>query len=214
LERNNEREWYLANKNSYQEANAEFESLIGALIESIGNFDDSVIHNIPQKLTFKLMRDTRFSKDKSPYNPRFSAGITSAGKTIIPVGYHIHIAPGNRSFLGGGLFASTFKDATGMIRDYIVNHGDKFAAIIADTEFSTLFTVKGEALKNVPRGYDESHPQAEFLKFKSWYLEYPVADALLMDAGFVEKATEVFRVMKPFNDYLNAALTGFVMPSR
>ena len=71
------------------------------------------------------------------------------------------------------------------------------------------------ALKNVPAGYDKEHPQAEYLKFKSWYLEYPLKDEELINAEtFSAKAAEIFRIMKPFNDYLNKALEGFQMPKR
>jgi uncharacterized protein (TIGR02453 family) len=215
LESNNNREWYHANKKQYQEANAEFEQLIDELIISIGKFDSSIVHNIAKELTFKLVRDTRFSNDKSPYNPTFRAHISSAGKLPVPVGYFISIAPGDRSFLGGGLFASMFKDATTMIRDYIVSHGNEFEAVLKDKEFLARFNLKGEALKNVPRGYDGTHPQAEYLKFKSWYLEYPIADSLFETRDdFVKQATQIFQKMKPFNDYLNEALRGFQMPTR
>ena len=215
LAQNNNREWYHANKERYNKANAEFERFLGELIAAIGEFDNSILHNAPKDLTFKLMRDTRFSHDKSPYNPAFRAHISSAGKLPIPVGYYILLAPGNRSFLGGGLFASMFKDATAMVRDHIVVNGSEFEAIIRDKTFVEHFSVKGEELKNVPSGYDATHPQAEYLKNKSWYLEYPVPDERIADAnGFVKQAARVFRSMKPFNDYLNAALAGFKMPSR
>ena len=100
LAENSNREWYHSNKERYKKANSEFEHLIGELICAIGAFDDSVINNIQKDLTFKLVRDTRFSHDKSPYNPTFRAHISSAGKLPIPVGYYIAIAPGNRSFFG------------------------------------------------------------------------------------------------------------------
>lgn len=125
------------------------------------------------------------------------------------------IKPGNQSFLGGGLFADMFKDATRMIRDYISQNGEEWDRLIHEPEFEKRFTVQGTALKNVPAGYDKEHPQAEYLKFKSWYLEYSVTDEELMDAeAFLAKATEIFRVMKPFNDYLNKALVDFQMPAR
>ena len=70
-------------------------------------------------------------------------------------------------------------------------------------------------MKKVPAGYDKEHPQAEYLKFKSWYLEYPIKDEELVDSEiFSATAAEVFRIMKPFNDYLNKALVDFQMPAR
>ena len=215
LGENNNREWYHAHKSENKAASAEFESLIRELIFSIGEFDSSVIHNEPKNLTFKLTRDTRFSHDKSPYNPAFRAHISSMGKLPVPVGYYIMLKPGNQSFLGGGLFADMFKDATAMVRDYIVQNGEAWEKIIQAPEFMKYFTVQGSALKNVPAGYEKEHPQAEYLKFKSWYLEYPIRDEELRDAeAFLTKATELFRIMKPFNDYLNKALKGFQMPVR
>ena len=215
LEMNNNREWYHANKDDYKKANAEFEQLIQMLILEIGKTDSSILQNNPKDLTFRIVRDTRFSHDKSPYNPAFRAHISSKGRLPVPVGYYLMIRPGNQSFLGGGLFADKLKDATTLIRDYIANHGGEWETIIHEPAFETSFTVQGTALKNVPAGYDKEHPQAEYLKYKSWYLEYPLQDEALDDGElFVTKAAEIFRIMKPFNDYLNRALEGFQMPER
>ena len=217
LTQNNNREWYLSNKERYHQATAEFERFLAELIFAIGKFDDSVIHNKPKDLTFKMVRDTRFSHDKSPYNPRFRAHISSEGKLPIPVGYYIVLAPGNQSFLGGGLFASMFKDATTMVRDYIAYNGKEFNDIICEKAFSEHFAVKGEALKNLPKEYDfeSESPQAEYLKNKSWFLEYFILDELITDTdAFVKQAAQIFRLMKPFNDYLNTALKDFKMPVR
>lgn len=215
LASHNEREWYHAHKAEYKEANAEFESLLQELILRIGEFDNSVLHNQPKDLTFKLVRDTRFSHDKSPYNPAFRAHISAKGKLPVPVGYYLMIKPGGQSFLGGGLFADMFKEATAMVRDYIVANGREWEEILGDPDFQKHFTVQGTALKRVPAGYEKEHPQAEFLKYKSWYLEYPVTDAQFGDGeAFLEHAVSVFRLMKPFNDYLNRGLVNFKMPER
>lgn len=215
LSQNNSREWYHAHKDDYKNANARFEELLQELILRIGSFDPGIIHNAPKDLTFKLVRDTRFSHDKSPYNPAFRAHISSMGKLPVPVGYYIMIKPGNQSFLGGGLFADMFKEATSMVRDYIVSHADEWDKLIHSPEFTAYFTVKGTALKNVPSGYEKEHPQAEYLKFKSWYLEYPVSDEAFQDVEkFLAEAQKVFKAMKPFNDFLNRALAGFRMPER
>ena len=108
-----------------------------------------------------------------------------------------------------------FKDATAMVRDYIVQNGRELENIIHDPEFGKYFMVQGSTLKNIPARYDKEHPQAEYLKFKSWYLEYPIKDEELHDAeAFLTKAANLFRIMKPFNDYLNKALANFQMPAR
>lgn len=215
LSENNNREWYHAHKQEYKEANGEFEALIQDLIVKIGAFDTSVLHNEPKDLTFKLVRDTRFSHDKSPYNPAFRVHISARGKLPVPVGYYLMIKPGNGSFLGGGLFADMFKDATAMVRNFIAANGREWEEILQKPDFQKLFTVQGVSLKNVPAGFDKEHPQAPYLKLKSWYLEYPVSDEELMEGeAFTARAAEVFEIMKPFNDYLNRALDGFQMPAR
>ena len=173
------------------------------------------MNNIPKELTFKLVRDTRFSHDKSPYNASFRAHISSMGKLPIPVGYYIMIKPNGGTFLGGGLFADMFKNATNMVRDYIAAHPNEWNDIITDNQFKKYFTVKGTALKNVPAEYDKEHPQAEYLKYKSWYLEYFMSDEEVLDSeAFLQKTIEIFKAMKPFNDFLNKALKGFEMPTR
>ena len=215
LEQNNSMEWMTKNKNSYLEAKAIFADLIQELLLRSSEFDDTIPHLPANDLTFKLNRDTRFSKDKSPYRPAFRAHIAPKGKVPIPVGYYVYVAPNNRSFLGGGLFASMFKGATAMIRDYITECGGAFEEAVTRAEFSKLFTVKGEALKNVPTGYDVNHPQAIYLKNKSWYLEYSVPDDLVLDCDrFVCEAVNIFAQMRPFNDLLNRALQDFKMPER
>ena len=214
LELHNEREWYHANKVKFQKANTEFLGMLSQLIGEIGKTDSDIINNEPRDLTFKLVRDTRFSHDKSPYNPAFRAHISSKGKLPIPVGYYIKIQPNNRSFLGGGLFADIFKEATVMIRNHIVTHGDEWQKIINENSFSDMFSVKGKCLKNVPRGYDPTPLQAQYIKHKSWYVEYPISDDQLKKESFVNFATDIFIRMQPFNTFLNDALTGFVMPKR
>lgn len=215
LSMNNNREWYHANKEDFKKANAEFEEFLRLLILEIGKFDKDILHLTPKDLTFKLTRDTRFSHDKSPYNPAFRAHISSKGKLPVPVGYYIMIKPGNQSFLGGGLFADMFKDATTMVRDYIARNGEAWEQLIHNTEFEKHFTVQGTSLKNVPAGYEKDHPQGNYLKFKSWYLEYPIKDEEWANGeALIAKSAEIFNIMKPFNDYLNKALAKFQMPTR
>lgn len=215
LSENNNREWYHAHKTEYKEANDQFENLVQQLILQIGKFDSSIYPREAKELTFKLVRDTRFSNDKSPYNPAFRAHIGPEGKLPVPVGYYLMVKPGGQSFLGGGLFADMFKDATSMIRDYIAANGGEWDKILHTPDFEKEFTVQGTALKNVPAGYDKEHPQAEFLKYKSWYLEYPVQDDIVADGElFLAETVRLFRIMKPFNDFLNRALKDFRMPVR
>lgn len=214
LEQNNNQAWFHEHKAQYQEANGQFELLIAELMTELRKTDETIPFVSPRELTFKLQRDTRFSHDKSPYNTSFRAHIGPSGKLPIPVGHYIMIRPGNRSFLGGGLFADMFKDATQRVRDYIAEHGEEWMDILSRDAFTKHFTVQGTSLKKVPQGYDPNHPQAEYLKNKSWYLEYAIPDDVICKDGFVAYAADVFIQMRAFNAFLNRALDGYQMPSR
>ena len=110
LEQNNCREWFHDHKQQYQAANGIFEEPLETLMLELKKSDPTVLLTEPGKLRFKLVRDTRFSNDKSPYLPAFRAHISAKGKLPIPVGYYLMLRPGGRSFLGGGLFADMFRE--------------------------------------------------------------------------------------------------------
>jgi uncharacterized protein (TIGR02453 family) len=211
---NNAFDWMKANKKYYEQAKIEYEILIQELMNGILTFDNSIEILPPKELMFKLNRDTRFSNNKLPYNPTFRVHISNGGKLPIPVGYYLSVKPGN-IFLGGGLFAAMFADATKSIRDYIIKNTNKFVEILEAEEFKNNFVVDGEKLKNVPKEYDKEHKLAEYIKNKSWYIEYKVNDTIfLKPEEFIKTSVKLFKYMKPFNDYLNKALKDFRMPER
>lgn len=214
LEKNNSLAWMKANKKEYETAKSEFEKLIQELINGIGIYDSSIIGLQPSKLIFRMNRDTRFSKEKSPYNPSFKAHISQAERFPIPAGYYLNIKP-NHIFLGGGLFVSQFPEATKMVRDKIMNESDAFLKIIENADFTKNFVIVGEKLKNVPKEYDKNHALAEYLKHKAWDIEYFVEDTEFANSEkFIELAVEKFKYMKPFNDFLNDSLVDFKIPER
>lgn len=214
LAANNSLDWMHEHKDWYRQASAQFEDLIQALINELAPDEPALAQYQPKELTFRLNRDTRFSADKSPYRTAFRAHISPGGRAPIPVGYYIQLAP-DASFLGGGLFAAMFPEATTMVRDYITGHGQALEEILNAPDFAQAFTLQGEQLKRMPRGYEDYPQYAQYLKYKSWYLEYPLPDESLDDTeAFLALAVQKCRLMKPFNDYLNNALTGFTMPQR
>ena len=212
LDANNSLEWMHSNKATHLAAKAEFAAFVQELIEGIAPFDPAVAGLRAEDLIFRLNRDTRFSKDKSPYRTAFRAHISPAGRTPIPAGYYLYLSPGE-SFLGGGVFAAQLPGATAMVRDYLADHVSEFQRIVDAPDFSSRFTIEGDKLKRVPRGYAPEHPLAEYLKHKSWDVEYHVSDETLLKGG-VPFVVDTFLAMKPLNDYLNTALDGFEMPKR
>ncbi|MDR0879142.1 MAG: DUF2461 domain-containing protein [Clostridioides sp.] len=214
LENNNNREWYHAHKSERNLAMLEFEKLLQFLIDELSLTDTTIIGLRPKDLIFRLNRDTRFSKNLPPYKTAFSAHISSAGRFPIPAGYFICIQP-NNSFIGGGVFATQFPQAITLVREHLINNSVKFLNIIQPKEFYGNFEVLGVKLKNVPRGYDKEHILAEYLKHKSWDIEYHFSDKELESSDIVCRTmVNKFKMMKVFNDFLNEALVEFKMPER
>lgn len=214
LEKNNERAWFHAHKAEKEAALAAFESLVTFLIPGVQEFDNSIPNLRAKDLFFRFALDTRFRHDKTPYLPALRAHIGPMGKPPIPVGYFIHLQPGDRSFLGAGLYADGLKDATAMMRDALVQRGEAWQAVLDAPDFAKRFTVRGTQLKKVPQGYDALHPQADYLKHKSWFIEYRLTDDMLLAMDFEDRVLEVCAAMQPFNAFMNEALQGFVMPTR
>lgn len=214
LEINNEKEWFRKHKQERLVATTIFENHIQECVLMIQSFDSSIPLIDPKTLSFKMVRDTRFSSNKLPYHAAFRAHIGSRGKLPIPVGYYINIQPNGNTFIGGGLFSDMFKDATNMIRTYILDHGEEFKNILDQEEFKNTYSLLGSKLKNVPKGYDVQHPYSEFLKYKSWFIECHVNDEDVMREDFWDIFIEKCKIMKPFNDFLNKALCNFEMPQR
>ena len=214
LQANNEIAWMHENKDEYLNAKGEFELLLQGLMEGLEAAGVMQIAHLPRDLTFRLARDTRFSRDKSPYRPAFRAHLSPMGRRPIPTGAYLSLEPG-RCILGGGLFFSASSEATAMVRDEICRNPEGFQTILNTPAFQGRFALQGERLKNVPKGYSKEHSLADYLKHKSWFVEQLVPDEVVEDSpAFLDFAVAEFAHMQPLNDYLNLALAGFAPSGR
>ena len=206
LKKNNNRDWFNANKSWYEEARAEFERFIGTLIVEIAGFDPPIAMLDPKKNIFRIYRDTRFSKDKSPYKTNFGSHlVANAVKAHDRAGYYIHLEPGN-SFLAGGAYNPPGPWLKG-IRETITDKGGEFLKILGNADFKEYFgKLEGEKLKSSPRDFPADHPHIELLKHKSFLAVHNLADADILSNDFVKHATKVFEALKPFDEFLNRGL--------
>ena len=209
LREHNSLDWMHAHEQQKKAAQNAFVELVQGCIDELSVDEPALAAIDPKSLVFRINRDTRFSDDKSPYNPAFRAHISPAGRLPVPVGYYLHIAPGG-SFAGGGLFAPHFKDATRMVRERIAAEPQAFLDIVEEPTFAARYLFVGMPLKRVPQGFDAQSPAAEYLKCKCWAVEEHLDD----DAVSCETLVESFRMMRAFNGWLNDALDGFEMPRR
>ncbi len=203
---NNNREWFVDNKSFYLEAKEAFENLTAEMISYISETDREISGLKPSECMFRIFRDIRFSKDKTPYKTHFDAFMAKkGGRKSRYAGYYIHIMPG-QSLLGGGIYAP-IPEILNLLRREIYNFPDEFRSILNNPEFKMMFgTLYGHKLKNVPKGFPKYFKDAELLKYKSYVVAHTLKDKELMSPGMKEKFKHQIKVLYPFNAYLNRAI--------
>lgn len=207
LKKNNNRSWFEKNKDRYKESLAAFTEIVGSLIKQLSAIEAELALLEPKDCIFRIYRDVRFSKDKTPYKSHFGAYIASDGKSGTQAGYYLHLEPGGESFLGGGMYHPSSENLA-KIRQEIDYNAAELAAIVKGKKFKTVFgAIQGESLVRPPKGYSEDHPQIELLKLKDYFVIHGFSDKEVKEKNFIKEAVKMFKVMKPFNDYLNVAIS-------
>ena len=205
LRKNNNKTWFNDHKSDYKEAQESFIVFIDELIRKIAKFDPSIAHHTGKDCVFRIYRDVRFSKDKSPYKTNFGAHITAAGKKSeihSRAGYYIHLEPGN-SMLAGGAYLPQGAWLKG-IRQEIMDNADDLKKIINGKQFKMYFgELDGDKLKTAPRGIPKDHPEIELLRFKSFLATHPCPNEQVLAPNFLQHAAKVFKTLAPFDDFLN-----------
>ena len=206
LAKNNDREWFQANKKLYDDAQANMVEFAGKLLGEISQFDEAVYGLDPRKCVFRIYRDVRFSKDKSPYKINLSLYIAPGGRKPVEPGYYFHVQPG-ASFIAGGKHSPDSPELL-KIRNAIVRDRDEFVKIVETKEFKRRFgELRGERLKTVPKGFDADDPAIEYLKLKSFTAVTDVSDdKFLTSPEFLKHAAETARAIHPLNVFLRKAL--------
>ena len=206
LHDNNTREWFEANKARYREALAHHNSNVMRLVELIARFDPSIEGLTLNNCTYRIYRDTRFSKDKTPYKDYFSTFIVRGGKKSGYAGYYLHISPkghtwGEGSFLAAGNVAPEPR-VLRSLREEIEDNAPLMAENIAQSGF-TLDTTN--ALKRTPRGYSVAPEYDYLIRQRELILSRPLNNEWFLQPDWIEKTAEAFSHAKPFVDQVNRA---------
>ncbi len=203
LNQNNNRDWFTQNKDRYVAAQENMVGFVDDLIQEIAGFDEAILKLDAKKSLFRIYRDTRFSKDKTPYKTNFGAGL-GMGKGAEVSGYYLHIEPG-KSFLAGGVYQPDGRILKEIRKDISANSGE-FEALINGKDFRRYFNglSQEDKLVRVPAGFDKDDPMAEFLKLKSYIGVYRLEDRELLDKNAVSKFAQILKAVKPLNDFLSA----------
>lgn len=205
LEINNNTEWFNENKPLYLEAKANFENVVNEIIAEVAEFDSSVERLEAKNCIFRIYKDTRFSKDKTPYKTNIGASLVEKGpKTLNHAGYYIHLENG-KSFLAGGVYMTEPKNLKA-IREAISSDGETFLKILNKKSFKDVLELQGTKLVKVPQGFDKENPMGDYLKFKQFTVFHPLSDADVLDKNFVKNTVKVLKEIYPFNRFLNEAI--------
>ncbi len=209
LKRNNNREWFTKHKNEFEEfVKFPMQSLIASLQPFFAEFAPEFDIN-PKKSLFRIYRDTRFSKDKSPYKTHVAAHfeLRSKARIMEGAGYYFHLAPGE-VFLGGGIYLPD-NEQLKKIRRAIVEHDKEFSTIIEASKFKKLFgTVRGSKLSRPPKGFAPDHPMVEYLKLKQFFVGVEWDETVCYKKNLDAKIAATCKEIAPFINFLNDALNG------
>jgi uncharacterized protein (TIGR02453 family) len=206
LKNNNNKEWLDGHRALFEAAKSDFESLVSAIILQLGKLDSRFADLKLKDCIFRINRDVRFSKDKSPYKTNFGAAFSPGGKKSKSGGFYVHIEPG-KSFIGGGVWMPEPSDLK-KIRQEIDYNFKAFHNIVTHKQFVALFGQLDQesVLKNPPKGYDAENPAVEYLKLKSFVTGHAVKDPLLTDKELIKTIVTCYKALHPFLQFLNTAI--------
>lgn len=209
LQTNNNRDWFLENKKRYEAFKKDYQQLVADLLDAMKPLDSSLEMLEVKNCTFRINRDIRFSKDKSPYKSHLGVWLSSGAKGQNRSGYYIHLEKG-ASFIAGGLYCPEAEDLKKMRKEIAYFHDD-LKAILDEKHFKKEFKDfdrnEKNTLKNPPRGYEKEHPAIEFLKLKSFESSQRIDISEVTKKDFVATMSKKLIALKPLNDFINRALT-------
>ena len=209
LKKNNNKPWFDKNRKVYEMAKVDFTRFIQAVIDQHGKNDPSIKNLVAKDCMFRINRDVRFSKDKSPYKTNFGASINKGGKKAWgTAGYYFQVQPG-RNFAGGGIWMPEPNELKKVRQEIDYNFADfkkiigskKFKSVYGDLDRSTEFL-----LSRVPKGYEPGNPAADYLKLKSFVAISFFSDADLGSKGLVKKTAAAFEALQPLIEFINESV--------
>jgi uncharacterized protein (TIGR02453 family) len=204
LQRNNNKEWFHANKARYETEKKLLQQLVQHYIDQVGTF-----YNLegvaPKDCTYRINRDVRFSANKAPYKNNMGFSLEEGGKKTGNAGFYLHIQPGNESFLASGAYAPS-KEELAAIRQEIDYNGQELKNILENKSFKALFPkLEGQELKTSPKGYTQDNEHIQLLRKNQLYVWHKYSDKEILAPNFIETSIEHMKVLLPFALWINVA---------
>lgn len=208
LKKNNNKPWFDAHRAQYEAAKIDYLNFIQLVIDDQQKSDTTITGISSKDCMFRINRDIRFSKDKTPYKTHFGAAIDRGGRKSIYACYYFHLETGN-TFAGGGLWRPEPPNLKKVRQEIDYNWKD-FESILKNKNFKKTFGdlfQGGEVkLSTVPKGYDKDNPAIEYLKLKSLFAEQNFSDEELTKSSLHKKTVTAFKTIQPLLQFINRAL--------
>lgn len=208
LKKNNNKPWFDAHRKEYEVARIDFQNFIQLVIDHLQKSDTTITGTSAKDCLFRINRDIRFSKDKTPYKSNFGASIKQGGRKSPFAGYYFHLEP-SKSFIGGGLWMPEVHQLK-KVRQEIDYNWDEFQTILKEKNFRKtykyLYMGADQKLTTMPKGYEKDNPAAEYLKLKSFIAETSVTNEELTKATLHKTTVAAFEALQPFLQFINRAI--------
>lgn len=200
LKTHNEKEWFEAHKGAYEKARRCMVDFSGALAREMNRHD----RVLPPK-HFRIYRDLRFSRDKTPYKPQFAVSFAREGAQRRG-GYYLRIHPGD-SFAACGFWNPEKEDLL-RIRRELEADAAPFREVFSGAAFRAAWGgLQGEVVKTAPRGFDSAHPDIDLIRHKQFLFVHPFTDVEVVASDFLGKVDGLYRQIRPFFDLMSTVLT-------
>lgn len=201
LKENNNREWFNEHKTEFKTEQTLAKDFYNAIRDNLNKHDA-----IDKFKLFRIYRDVRFSKDKTPYQPHFAGSFSRSGKELRG-GYYLRIRPGE-SFLAGGFWAPNKEDLFRIRKEFEFDDTE-IRGILAEKKFDSFFggELVGEELKTAPRGFDKQHPGLDLIRKKGFIAVRKFTDKEVLSPNFLDVVEDGFLALRPFFDYMSYVLT-------
>jgi uncharacterized protein (TIGR02453 family) len=205
LKKNNNRGWFAKNKSRYEEyVKLPMQSLIASIKPEMARIAPEIEVN-PKRSMFRIYRDTRFSKNKTPYKTHVAAIFHPNTKWQDNAGFYLQIEPGE-IYIGGGIYMPASSELK-KIRYAIANNAQEFLSIVGSTSFTKKFgRIEGEKLQRMPLGFPNDHFMADWLKYKSFFAGVTLKEDECYSPKFIKKTMSIFTELHPLVKFLNEAL--------
>jgi len=201
---NNNRDWFSANKDSYLKAQQNMYDFVDGLILEMKKHDD-IENESGKKSLYRIYKDVRFSKDKSPYNSHFSFSLRRATK-LKRGGYYVNIKPG-KSYLACGFFNPNPGDLKRIRQDIELNYQDWNKFLKLKTLKSNFAELDGDQVLTSPKGFSIEHPAIELLRYKQYIFRHHFTDKEVLSQDFAKEVNRIFKSVRSYFDYMSEVLT-------